>query len=175
MATNPFSDIITSSLKNTFDDGVQAMLATTGLTVPCRLSFGVTKYTLCDNCIYDPIGKRSANRYLTGGPVSFTDRQICPVCAGVGRIEKDSTEAIDLMVIWDMKSWIDIGVNVNTPEGYMQTISHIDTLPKIKKAKDITVNTNIEKYVKHKYIRHGEPAPAGLGRDSFLVTMWKRV
>ena len=79
------------------------------------------------------------------------------------------------MVIWDMKSWIDIGVNVHTPEGYVQTISHIDTLPKIKKAKDITVNTNIEKYAKHKYIRHGEPAPIGLGRDSFLVTMWKRV
>ena len=37
------------------------------------------------------------------------------------------------------------------------------------------VNTNIEKYVKHKYIRHAEPVPAGLGRDSFLVTMWKRV
>ena len=169
-----FSDIITEDLKDTFDDGIKAMLESTGVTTPCRLNFGTTKYVLCDNCIYDPIAKKSANRYLTGGPAPFSNKQICPVCGGAGRIDKESNEEINLMVIWDMKSWIDIGVNINAPEGYIQTISDIDSLPKIKKAKEIIVNTDIEKFVTHRYIRHIEPVPAGLGRDSFLVTMWKR-
>ena len=41
-------------------------------------------------------------------------------------------------------------------------------------SKEIVVNTDIEKFVVHRYVRHNEPVPAGLGRDSFLVTMWKR-
>ena len=112
-----FSDIITEDLKDTFDDGIKAMLESTGVTTPCRLNFGTTKYVLCDNCIYDPIAKKSANRYLTGGPAPFSNKQICPVCGGAGRIDKESNEEINLMVIWDMKSWIDIGVNINAPEG----------------------------------------------------------
>ena len=47
-----------------------------------------------------------------------------------------NTENINLVVIWDYKSWIDLGVNVNAPEGFVQTISEMDTLPKIKRTKE---------------------------------------
>jgi len=174
MATNPFSGILSTNLKNTFEDEIKALLESGGGSTPCRLIYGVTRFTLCSNCIFDAIGKKSSNRYLSGGPVPFTDGQICPMCNGVGRIPQESTESINLVVIWDYRSWIDLGVNVNSPEGFVQTISEMDTLPKIKKAKDIIINTDIEKHVRHAFVRHGEPAPAGLCRDTFVVTMWKR-
>ena len=173
---NPFAGLISTAIKNDFDNAIKALLesGTTGTAVKCRLNFGTSKFTLCENCIYDPIGKKSSNRYITGGPVPFANGQICPLCNGAGRIAQDNSEEIDLAVIWDHKSWIDLGVNINAPEGYAQTISEISSLPKIKKAKDVIFSIDIEKHAIHRFVRYGEPTPMGIGRDSFVVTMWQR-
>ena len=171
---NPFSGILSSALKTTFDNGIKALLESGAGSVPCRINYGVTKFTLCANCLYDPVGKKSASRYLSGGSVPFANGQLCPVCNGAGRISQESTESIDLIVIWDYKSWIDLGVDINSPEGFVQTLSEMSTLPKLKKAKDITMYTNLENYVRHSFVRHGEPVPVGLGQDSFIVTMWAK-
>ena len=173
---NPFAGIISAAIKDNFDNAIQALLESgaTGGAVACRLNFGASKFTLCANCIYDPIGKKSSNRYITGGPIPFANGQICPMCGGVGRIAQEDSEEIALAVIWDQKNWIDLGVNIHAPEGYAQTISEMSSLPKIKKAKDIIFSIDIEKNAIHRFIRHGEPVPIGMGRDSFIVTMWKR-
>jgi len=172
---NPFSGLFNTTLKDTFDNAINAMLESDALTLPCQLNFGVTKYESCDNCLYDPIGKKSSNRFLSGAPVPFRSGQQCPLCDGTGKRSVLTTENIDLIVLWQYKDWIDIGVNIHSPEGMVQTISKIADLPKIKKAKSAIFDTSIQNYAKHEFIRSGEPTPAGLGRDSFIVTIWERV
>jgi hypothetical protein len=67
-----FSDIITESLKDTFDDGIKAMLESTGTKHTLQTELWHNQiYVVCDNCIYDPIAKKSANRYLTRRASSF--------------------------------------------------------------------------------------------------------
>jgi hypothetical protein len=97
------------------------------------------------------------------------------MCEGTGQRPVTTTETINLMVVWQYKDWIDIGAEIRSPEGMVQTISSIDTLPKIKKANSIVIDTDIEGYARHEFTRAGEPTPAGLGRDNFIVTIWERI
>ena len=78
---NPFSGIINDEIKALFKNAISALLDDAALTVPCTLMYG-GKFATCSNCIYDPIGKKSANRYLSGGPIPFNNGQICPFCHG---------------------------------------------------------------------------------------------
>ena len=68
---NPFSGIIDSSLKSVFNNAISAILENDALTIACTLEYGITKYEDCVNCLYDPIGQKSSNRFQDGGPVPF--------------------------------------------------------------------------------------------------------
>ena len=174
MAHNPFSGIITSSMKATFKNAISAFLDDAALTVPCTLIYG-GKFSTCANCIYDPIGRKSANRYLSGGPIPFNNGQICPLCHGVGKLMTETTESMYLMPIWDYKQWINFDINLQSPEGLVQTFSKYVTLPKIKRAQEIIIDTGLQPSVRHRFKRDGEPNPAGLADSEFIVTMWKRM
>jgi len=170
--SNPFSGIITSDFKEIFTNMIDALLEDEALTVPCRLIYEGTKFTLCPNCIVSPITGRSAGLYNGSGPHSFTTGS-CPVCNGVGRINDQQTEDLYLCVLWNYKDWIG-DIAVNTPDGYVQTISKIDTLDSIKRANKILINTDLQTYVKHYFTRSGEPTPVGLGSDAYIFTMWRK-
>ena len=68
---NPFSGIIDSSFKSVFNNAISAILADDALTVACTLEYGITRYEDCVNCLYDPIGQKSSNRFQDGGPAPF--------------------------------------------------------------------------------------------------------
>ena len=174
MPHNPFSGIVNNNLKTTFKNAISALLEDAALTVPCTLIYG-GKFTTCTNCIYDPIGKKSANRYLSGGPISFNNGQICPLCHGVGKKMPEPTETISLMPVWDYRQWVNFDMNLQSPEGYVQTFSIYSTLPKLKRAQEAIIDTNIESSVRHRFKRHGAPNPAGLANSEFIVTMWEKV
>ena len=68
---NPFSGIIDSNFKTIFNNAISAILEDDALTVSCTLEYGITRYEDCVNCLYDPIGQKSSNRFQNGGPVPF--------------------------------------------------------------------------------------------------------
>lgn len=178
MTFNPFLGLINEEFHQMYVDAIDAAIASCAMSVPCRISYGVTKYSECTNCIYSPVSQRSTNKYKSGGPAPFTTG-LCPLCAGAGRIPVETTEDICLTPVWDYKSWIPISsvhkILAQSPEGFVQTISKIDTVNTLKRAKDIVIDTDIENYTRHKFQRWGEPEPVGLGRSSYIVTMWKRI
>lgn len=175
MTTNPFSGIISTDFKLVFKNMITALLEDAALTLPCQFIYGVTKYTSCTNCVYNAATGKSSNIYLSGGAVPF-NHGTCPVCNGEGKLSVTTTENdIYMAIIYDHKKWLPMkGTGVLTPENYMQSISSITLLPKIMKVKEIIVNTDIDDYVKQRFILNGQPQPAGLGADDFVVTMWKR-
>jgi hypothetical protein len=176
MTTNPFSGIITQGLKDLHKNMIDSLLEDTALTRPCRLIYSSTKYDDCPNCIYDPVGKRSSNRHQPGGPVPFQFGARCPVCNGVGRIPyEESEDDIYLCILWDYKQWINFDVTVQSPAGKVQTLSKIELAPKLKRANQIILATDIEEYAKHRFQRDGEPQPCGFGANNYISVLWKRI
>ena len=171
-----FENLITKEFKSIFNNAIDSIITENGLSVPCRLKYsGEASQTLCNNCLYDPISKLSANLYKNGGPVVFTNNHICPVCMGMGIVKSDSSEILYMAAIFDSKYFVNWSTEAaHIPGGMVQTICLLSYLPKIRNANEIVFDTNIENYGNYSYERAGDPMPAGLGDNRYIITMWKR-
>jgi hypothetical protein len=172
---NPFSGIINSAFKDIFNNAISAVLDNDSLAIPCTLSYGVTKYEACANCTYDPIGQKSSNRFQNGGPVPFPFGGVCPLCNGIGRKPLITYENVFLGVVFEPREFLDIGTPVNTADGYIQTFAKKALTPKLQRAKEVVVATDVSSFFSHRYERVSEPVPVGLGNSEFVVCTWRRV
>lgn len=152
---------------------MDAFLASSGLTTECVLNYGVKNVTECPNCIYDSALKKSANIYKSGGPISFEDYQICPYCRGAGLYGSQQTENIYLAVLWDYKSWLIKPINLENPTGYIQTICSKNYTTKILQAQDMFI-PSVNSPDSPAFILDGEPTPAGLGDQNYIISQWKK-
>jgi hypothetical protein len=153
-------------------------LEDTALTWPCTIIYGDTKITFCPNCYVNPQTGRSTNRYRPGGPVSFASGKVCPYCSGLGNIEEEQTETLYLALIYDQKQWLPMGHDKTAQmgENYIQSLSKFSTTyMKLVRAKELIMDTSIEGYSRERYVRDGEPMPAGFGSSDYVVCMWKKV
>jgi len=80
-----------------------------------------------------------------------------------------------LAVIFDYKQFLNMSTPVNNPEGTIQTIGKKEATPRIKRAKEIQVATDIAAYADHRFQRISEPEPVGFGNSEFVICNWKRV
>lgn len=167
--SNPFSGIITEGFKDLFENAISALLEDQSLVLDCELIYGVTRYDDCPNCIYSSVSQSSSGRYKQGGPIPFIFGEVCPVCDGAGRFPVESKENMQMMVIWDMKNFINVGGDVVIPQGSIQTMTYFDRIDKIRRAKSLIVSSG-----RYEYNRFSEPEPCGLGRTSFFSCIWKR-
>ena len=160
-------------LQQIFNNQINLLLASTGLTTQCVFNYGITNINVCPNCIYDVNLKKSSGKYKSGGPVPFALGKICPYCNGVGSLGEIETDTGYLAIIWDYKKWINPPPLIDNPEGYIQTLCSKDYLPQIRRSKDITViyhNNNANPI----FQLYGEPNPVGLGDNKYLICMWKK-
>ncbi len=175
--SNPFAGIITSEMKLMFTNMIDALLEQNALTLTCRVIYGGSKVTVCPNCVYDPMTKKSSNRYKTGGPVSFPNGQLCPVCAGIGSVPTETDEELSLMVIFDSLEWVKLAGNnrtAHTAQEYTLTFSKLNTYTQLKQAKEIIIDTSIEDTVYNRFVRVGQPQILGFGASSYCMFKWER-
>ena len=171
---NPFSGIIDSSFKSVFNNAISALLENDALTIACTLEYGITKYEDCVNCLYDPIGQKSSNRFQNGGPVPFPFGSLCPLCNGNGKKPVTSSENVNLAVIFEPRQFLEMSTPVNTADGYIQTLANKNMTPKLQRAKVILVATDVSGFFSHRYQRVSEPTPIGLGNNEFVLCTWRR-
>lgn len=163
-----------ASLKNIYNKHIDSLLSSSGLTTRCDFNFGTTNLNVCPNCIYDVGLKKSSGKYKTGGPIPFALGKICPYCNGAGSYGVEKTSSAYLAIIWDYKKWINPPPQINNPTGFIQTICHKDLLSDIRQCKDMTViydSTGSNPVFR----LYGEPNPAGLGDNNYLLCMWERI
>lgn len=173
--SNPFSGIISAEFKQLHKNMIDALLEDDALTVPCKFVYTGTKFQQCTNCVYDPIGGKSSNVFLAGGPQYFHNGQTCPACGGEGVKPVVSSETIYMMVIWDSKSWYTMASNVvRIPEVMIQTMCKKEVYPKIMKVSYIEI-TDIEGNGTQRFMRHGDPEYLGFNSNDYALTMWKKV
>lgn len=168
-----FTGLISDAFKQLHVDMITEVIR--GCSVECTLIYGITKGTDCPNCIYSPMLGASSNKYQSGGPIPFTFGK-CPYCKGIGKLDVESSTDINLALIFDYKSWIPgLSTNIQSPEGFVQSISGFETLEDLKNAKELLVKDGIEEYIRYRFERYSEPEPCGLGSHSFISTLWKRI
>ena len=170
--TNPFLGLVSDELKLLHYNLIESLID--GTALPCKIYYAPTSYTTCD-CVQSSIGNKSSNHGLSGGPQPFRGMSGCPSCNGVGRVPVENSEDIDLAVIWSPKQFLPTTMKVNIADGYIQTISRLEsTLPQLRRANYIVVNTNLSPFLQTKFMREGEGCPIGFD-DSFCVMFWKKV
>lgn len=168
-----FTGLISAEFKQLHIDMITEVIR--GSSVICSLVRGNTKFTDCPNCVYDSVNQRSSNRYQSGGPIAFTFG-VCPYCHGIGKVPSEQISTISLAPIYDYKHWVPgLAANVQSPYGFVQTLSLFNTYDDLKEAKEIIIDTSINSQVKARFERYQEPQPCGLGSSSFIMTLWKRI
>jgi hypothetical protein len=159
--------------KSYYNKAIDAVLSSTGLTIPCKLIFESTKPQQCPNCIYDTMSQKSANIYKSGGPIVFVNGQTCPYCLGNGITANYTNEQeVYFAVLTNAKDFI--GGTLNQPDISAQTICSIDYIDKIRKCSKIIFNTDIPNLSNNIFIRANEPQPVGLGDNRYIFTNWTR-
>lgn len=61
-----------SVIKNIYNDTMNELLSQSGFGVSCDLIYKSTKKTQCYNCFYDPISKKSANKFKELNSVNYS-------------------------------------------------------------------------------------------------------
>jgi hypothetical protein len=136
-----------------FSDIIVSLGKTFRLTYPAR-------FVECENCIFDPIGKKSSNRWRTGGPMPFHAGG-CPMCNGQGRRATENYDDITMTINWTPSVHKMISDNIRIPMGYViETRGYIADLPKIKSCEDIMILDGVQEYGKYKFKLEGEPVDA---------------
>lgn len=130
-------------------------------------------YTECVNCVANPIGNVSANIFRTGGPVPFPFGAICPICNGEGFKQTQTTDTVQLEVIWEQRKFIDIGQQIKIPDGAVQVKGYMGDLQKLQDMEgiDILGPTNL---LGGLYKLWGQPIPQGFRKDKFFLAFLVR-
>jgi len=161
------------NLQQLFNKQLDDYLSSSGLSTECVLNLGATNITECPNCIYDSMLKKSSGIYKSGGPINFARGNLCPFCRGSGQSGSQQTLTIDMAILWEYKYWIIKPVNIENPEGFVQSICHKNYHKDIIRCIDMTVtNTNINSPI---FSLYAEPTPAGLGDQNYIITQWKKI
>lgn len=165
---------ITDSIREIYYQSLLSLIETMGRVVTIYYP-GIQED--CENCVYDPIGKKSSNRYRTGGPIPFATGFPCPVCNSEGKRQKIVTENGKFLCNWNLNDnfgndyYINIG-NVRLPKGFCLLRGKIEYLTKFR-ACDYFIIQGFEGY---RFKVASEPTdPGSIVQDKMCSVVGQRV
>ena len=177
MATNPFLGLLDDEIRLTAQNAIEAMVEDLGKE--CVLYYP-PEWVVCSNCVYDPIGKKSASIYLHGGPIPFQNGGICPVCGGSGGFKADQrTETIKGKIqVLNFTNSRTLGVDfLRMPAGSIYMKTYIWNIPKIINAEKMSINPSVVgAYGRFEYKLYGQPVDKGnIVQGRYCVSIWERI
>lgn len=82
---------------------------------------------------------------------------------------------VKLKVYYDPRQWINVGGNIQVPDGSVQTVGLMSDLPKILQAKAMIIHKDIKDYKELRYERIGEYTPVTFRNNRYFSCIWKRI
>jgi len=144
------------------------------LGVNCKIVYPA-KDSECNNCVFDRDTGRSSGIYKTGGPVPFTNFTTCVVCGGIGKLYQEQTEVIKLRVYWKKGDWIKTDNTFLTSGNYAQIIGYMTNIIKIRRAKELILNSNLENIQEIRCQLVADIQPWGFRHNRYFVGYLKMV
>ncbi len=163
---------ISDDVINIFERGVDAIIDQLGKNV--KLIFDPIIIP-CPNCLFDPIGGKSSNRFKPGGPVPFSDGARCPYCRGTGKTEQERSTIVKASVSWSPQDYIDYGISVQNARAVVSTKTLLNDVIKIQRAKIAIIDCDISSILKVKCRRLKDPVPIGVKNSRYAMTFWQRI
>lgn len=132
--------------------------------------------TPCPDCLPDLIGKKSSNRWRTGGPVWFPDGSICPMCQGKGQLFEEKTKTIKMLCAWSPKDFfLKVPFNIQVPDNQIQTKGFIADMPDVLQARRMRVESAVQPYIHYEFDLKTEPIdPGNIVQGKFWIARWER-
>lgn len=168
---------ITSDIRNIATTAFTDLIIELGKD--CRLYYDPT-IVECANCYFDEATGRSSNQYKPGGPVSFSDGMVCPVCGSKGLLETENTEVIRLLLDKDPKyryrnDFYTLN-NIRMPQFDISSKGFLTDLPKIQKCRYMVAQISLEPYIVEKYVLVGTPTDtSNIVQNKFFAAGWRRI
>lgn len=141
---------LTPTIKSVIQQALDDLI--TELGKPCTLVYP-PRMISCSNCRFDPIGQKSSNHWLSGGPMQFMDGMACPLCNGAGRIAKEVTDPISLLCNWQPKHFtVPIpNLNLRAPNSVLEIKGYLTDLPRVTRASYLIFENAIDGIVRQKF------------------------
>ncbi len=168
----------------TLDAALKATITTalddliTELGKDCRLVYP-PRWNACVNCVYDPVGNKSSNHWLSGGPLPFSNGSTCPLCDGVGRRAEEITEDTKFLCAWEPRKFFYPikSLDIRAPFSIVQTKGYISPdLPKVLRAEHMVFQTGIEGVLRKKYKLMGQPGDqSNIIQGRYFVATWEQM
>lgn len=121
------------------------------------------KIIACVNCLVDPIGKKSKNIYLSGGPVPFPQGSICPVCDGAGgTLASETFDIVQVILHWQPREFGGVKLdNVRLAKGVIKIKGYLSDLPKFQRCSYMIPHINIDAFLHYRFRLSSEPVSNG--------------
>ena len=155
---------ISDELIGVYQSGIDALINQLGKTVEVRYP---PKITDCNNCVYDSIGKKSANVYSSGGPAPFIG--VCPLCQGTGKKETFPSENIVCLVEWNPKDYKKYDIDIRQQNNICKVKTYASHIPKILKAVEFIVDAKVGNLSSYRCKLLREPVLTGLQQSRYCL------
>lgn len=175
MATPLFQ--LSAAVLGITSNAIDSLIAQLGK--PCRLIYPPIMEPCPQGCPV-PVGtKQATDIWRTGTSVRPGNVNICSLCGGNGQMAVPQTETITLLCNFDVKPWDNFDVPAQTdfrrPAGLCITKGFITDLPKVKRAINAVLATNVEPYLRYSYQLHGEPIDnSNIVQGRYMSCLWIR-
>lgn len=156
---------------------IRKIIIKKGLEIVYNLSVDGEHEFICNNmlvknCLPDPIGNKSSNIYVHGGPMEFSTGQICPMCRGAYYLAIEQSEDIYMTINWEPSQFDkSFPAGHRYADGNIMTRGYSSDLQKVCNCSfmEIFANAGIARY-RFKLI--GEPTLSTQAVDSRYFWAW---
>jgi len=166
---------IDDEVRSIIQDGLDDLI--TELGKMCRLVYPSTRWESCDNCVYDPIGQKSSNRWRTGGSIPFPNGTACPQCNGKGRRSVVFYEDIKFLCELNPRNFIVpiSGLNIRVPHGLLQTKGFLTDSKKVEKCEQLLYDIENTELGGRAYKLVSEPGDkSNIIQGRYFICVWER-
>jgi hypothetical protein len=156
--------IIPSSVFTKYAEFADAMLASIGFGISCKLVY-TEKIQVIDDIVPNLKQRKIMNLQNTSPDSGFRrgDTSFKTV---------ETEEDITLRVYWDKKDFKRFG-NIEVADGSIMTIGRYSDLKKITRAKALLINTDKTGHIEWRFTKSSEPTMHGLDNNYFMC-FWSR-
>lgn len=163
-----------TDVHNWIEQCLTDMAGTDVFGVPCSLKMPPLPVP-CVNCVADPIGMKSSNIYLNGGPVPFENGQICPMCHGDYILEQEVSVSVIMVLEYKFENFLEILKRlVRYPQNTIQTRGFVSDITNVSNCSHMETRLDIgSSHYNYKLL--GEPIIPGKLSHKFFYAVWERI